>query len=350
MVRYFKLWVILLVSILVILIALFSGSTYVNSCSYGNNCTGSGRARLAHTPVPTLIPATLEANLVVFPSSSSSENCSVTAKALLSAWVSAGFPEDQPFYFTDLNNVQCQATFSDVQPLFTESNLWYQGALPCTACHNADLSPAASAKLDLSSYAGVVAKSYLATGSASGIDILGAGNWQQSVLNQVLFVLPSMPYGLPPGEMPSDGPTILAGVPITAANPISSTEPAEAEIARPSNPGDAGEAVNLTGDPAAGEKVYLDNCLMCHGPEGKDEVLNPGTGDLKVPPLNPIDDTLISSDYKTYAYNLDLFMQNGSTPEGPNPSRLMPDWGAKNALTQQQIADVIAYIISLNKK
>jgi mono/diheme cytochrome c family protein len=88
---------------------------------------------------------------------------------------------------------------------------------------------------------------------------------------------------------------------------------------------------------------------MCHGLEGKGDVLNPGSDDGTVPPLNPIDSTLVNSDYKTYTYNLDLFIQNGSRPAGIDPVRFMPPWGAQNALTQQQIADVIAYIISLNK-
>jgi mono/diheme cytochrome c family protein len=57
----------------------------------------------------------------------------------------------------------------------------------------------------------------------------------------------------------------------------------------------------------------------------------------------------VSTDYKTFATNIDLFLQNGSTPEGGNPTLTMPAWGANGSLTQQQIADVIAYIISLNK-
>jgi mono/diheme cytochrome c family protein len=65
--------------------------------------------------------------------------------------------------------------------------------------------------------------------------------------------------------------------------------------------------------------------------------------------LNPIDSSLISSDYQTFAYNLDLFLQNGSTPAGVNPTFTMPAWGANGSLTQQQIADVIAYVINLNK-
>ena len=66
-------------------------------------------------------------------------------------------------------------------------------------------------------------------------------------------------------------------------------------------------------------------------------------------PFNPIDPTLVNTDYKTFAYNLDLFLEHGSVAEGIEPVRSMPAWGDNRALTPQQIADVIAYVISLNK-
>ena len=125
-------------------------------------------------------------------------------------------------------------------------------------------------------------------------------------------------------------------------------------IARPSNPGGVGPAVGLTGDVTAGAQVFTDNCVVCHGDQGKGGVENAGTADGTVPPLNPIDDTLKSTDYKTFATNLDLFLEHGSTPEladgaTPPPARVMPAWGESGKLQPQQIADVIAYLISLNK-
>jgi len=87
----------------------------------------------------------------------------------------------------------------------------------------------------------------------------------------------------------------------------------------------------------------------CHGADGAGGVLNSGTDDGTVPPLNPIDETLVSSDYQTFATNLDLFIEHGSTPAGTVPNFSMPAWGDSGALTPQQIADVIAYVISLNK-
>jgi mono/diheme cytochrome c family protein len=125
--------------------------------------------------------------------------------------------------------------------------------------------------------------------------------------------------------------------------------PAGEEVARPSNSGGLGDAVNLTGDPQAGEQNYVNYCQVCHGPEGKGGVANPGSDDGTVPALNPIDSTLVSPDYKTFATNIDLFLQNGSIPAGETPVDMMPAWGAQNVLSQQQIADVIAYIISLNR-
>ena len=125
--------------------------------------------------------------------------------------------------------------------------------------------------------------------------------------------------------------------------------PATAEdIARPSNAGDAGSAATLKGDAQTGATLFATNCLPCHGAEGKGGVPNPGSTDGTVPPLNPLDSTLISKDAKVFAYNLDLFLQNGSTPEGTHPAIAMPAWGKDKLLSQQQIADLIAYIMSLN--
>jgi mono/diheme cytochrome c family protein len=236
--------------------------------------------------------------------------------------------------------------FVDIQPLFNESNLWYTGALSCTQCHNSDVAHS-SANMDLSSYEGILAGGKRPSPDAKGEDILGGGNWDKSILNDMLFISQKMPFGRPPGAVAVDGPIIQAGQPISTTATISGTATTE-EIARPSNPGGPGDAVNLSGDAQAGQQVYSDNCQTCHGAEGKDNVNNPGSDDGTVPPLNPIDETLVSTDYKTFATNIDLFIQNGSVPAGTNPTFVMPAWGTDNKISQQQIADVIAYIISLN--
>ncbi len=122
-----------------------------------------------------------------------------------------------------------------------------------------------------------------------------------------------------------------------------------AEIARPSNPGAPGPAATMAGDPTAGAQVFVDNCKKCHGDEGKGGIDNPGSTDGTIPPLNPIDSTLVDKDPKVFANNLDLFIEHGSTPEGPSPKEKMPAWGDEKKLTDPQIADVIAYVMSLNK-
>jgi mono/diheme cytochrome c family protein len=120
------------------------------------------------------------------------------------------------------------------------------------------------------------------------------------------------------------------------------------DIARPSVAGGPGQAVELLGNPVFGGKLFVQYCEACHGAEGKGGVPNPGTDDGVVPPLNPIDDTIPSPDYKIFATNVDLFIQHGSRPEGDAPAKVMPAWGDRNILTQQEIADLIAYVISLN--
>jgi mono/diheme cytochrome c family protein len=120
------------------------------------------------------------------------------------------------------------------------------------------------------------------------------------------------------------------------------------EIARPSKAGGPGPALALTGDPTAGAQVFVQNCQKCHGAAGVGGVDNPGSTDGTVPPLKPIDSTLVDKDLKVFAFNVDLFIEHGSTPEGPSPKLTMPAWGDEKTLTPQQIADVIAYLIGLN--
>ncbi len=141
-------------------------------------------------------------------------------------------------------------------------------------------------------------------------------------------------------------PTTVSPVPATAI-PTDSAATEQAESARPSNPGGPGPALNLKGDSTRGAQVFV-NCVPCHGEQGKGGVVNAGSADGTVPALNPIDATMASRDPKVFANNIDLFIEHGSTPDGPNPSLKMPAWGDTNGLTPQQIADVIAYIMSLN--
>lgn len=136
---------------------------------------------------------------------------------------------------------------------------------------------------------------------------------------------------------------------ITPPTPELHRATATPEPAEPSNPGGPGEAVNLTGDVQGGQQIFATYCAACHGKAGVGGVPNPGSDDGTVPSLNPIDPTLANPDPKKFALNIDLFIQHGSAPEGDSPQKKMPAWGDTNTLSQQQIADVIAYVISLNQ-
>jgi hypothetical protein len=171
-------------------------------------CYSSGE-KTAHTPIPTLVRATLPA-----PSSGQMQSvsekglCKITALDLIGAWVKAGKPESEPFPFKSDDGKDCLGKFSaDVQPLFSEPNLWYQGAIACTACHGADVKVAA-ASMSLGSYAGLLAGSYRDAQGANGTDILSA-DWEKSTLYTKIFTR-QMPVGRPPNS-PQKGPTIMAG-------------------------------------------------------------------------------------------------------------------------------------------
>lgn len=151
---------------------------------------------------------------------------------------------------------------------------------------------------------------------------------------------------------PTATPVPPTPVPATTAAP---TEETESEMVLPSNgnttPGPA-ITQKLTGDPKAGEQVFVDNCKKCHGDQGKGGIANPGSTDGTIPPLGPVDDPAAfrTNNPEQFALVLDLFIEHGSTPEGNNPKEVMDAWGDKAKLTPQQIADVIAYIKGLNKQ
>ena len=112
--------------------------------------------------------------------------CKVAATDLIGAWVSAGHTETEPFPFTDLNGQNCEGTFADIQPLFVENSLWFPGSLGCTSCHNADLTDR-SAGLDLSSYEAIsLGTRRVAEATSPGTDIFGGGDWEKSLLYEVL--------------------------------------------------------------------------------------------------------------------------------------------------------------------
>ncbi len=113
----------------------------------------------------------------------------------------------------------------------------------------------------------------------------------------------------------------------------------------------AGPAATVHGYPARGRALFAENCAPCHGALGVGGVANPGSSDGTVPALNPIDPGFIADshgDPGAFAHDIDLFVQHGSRPAGSNPAVTMTAWGDKNLLTQQQLADIEAYMMELN--
>ena len=124
--------------------------------------------------------------------------------------------------------------------------------------------------------------------------------------------------------------------------------PPEPATGQPAGASVISPAQQYIGSAESGKLLFSLNCQSCHGPEGKDKVPNPGSDDGTVPPLNPIDRELFDSDPASFVSKIDPYPQNGSTPSGPHPALKMPDFGRSMALTQEQIANLEAYILRLN--
>lgn len=171
-----------LVVFLVFLVA-WLGFVYVSACGFTLNCI-QGAPLVVRTPIPTLIPRA-EPQQPGF-GEGEFDQCQVAATDLIGAWVSAGHPESEPFPFTDLNGQECEGTFADVQPLFVENSIWFPGSLGCTSCHNAELADR-SGGLDLTSYDAILLGSRRVPEATSpGTDILGGGEWENSLLYEFL--------------------------------------------------------------------------------------------------------------------------------------------------------------------
>jgi hypothetical protein len=159
--------------------------------------------------VPTQVPQPREVNLVGL-RLPGPQSCLVHSVDLIGAWVAAGRPESDLFAFKDVGGRPCHASFdADVLPLFAQANLWYPGALSCRTCHGPDVA-VSNARLDLSTFAGIIAGSGRVSADKKGDDILGAGQWDSSKLFEKLShgeMPPNGPKGLDPR-----GPVIPAGM------------------------------------------------------------------------------------------------------------------------------------------
>jgi hypothetical protein len=156
----------------------------------------SGTAR---TPLPTLIPATLPSpKILPLPISYGTGECKIAALDLIGAWVKSGKSLEKTFPFSSINNKPCEGTFStDIQPLFSQPNIWYAGAIACVTCHGDDVTKS-PAGLSLVDYQNILSGSRRKEPSSQGNDILGDENtWEKSKLYIQIFTR-QMPVGRPP--------------------------------------------------------------------------------------------------------------------------------------------------------
>ncbi len=93
-----------------------------------------------------------------------------------------------------------------------------------------------------------------------------------------------------------------------------------------------------SGNPGAGRKVHVDNCLRCHGAQGRGD--GPAAQLLKTKPANWTDKKKMSGLSDAYLYKI---ISGGGGAVGK--STLMP--GFKGKLNDSQIRDVISFIRSL---
>lgn len=171
---------------------------YISSCGFTLTCN-QARHIVIRTPVPTLIPAA-GANPQPGEGMTQFDKCLVGAADFIGAWVSAGHPETEAFPFSDVNGQSCEGTFAeDVQPLFVENSIWYDGAIGCISCHNPD-QPDRNAELDLTSYESISSRN----------DIFGGDDPQNSLLYDVLVNRKLVPEGHS-AEAPGEQVFVYAG-------------------------------------------------------------------------------------------------------------------------------------------
>src|SRR6185436_9436749 len=159
---------------------------FIFSCGLNFSC-GQAAPKTDRTPIPTLIPAAHSESQAEQPVMVAFDKCQVSATNLIGAWVTAKSPETGTFTFSDIHGNPCEGTFAtDVQPLFVENSLWYSSAIGCVSCHNSALTER-SAGLDLTSYEAILLGTRRVEGASSaGTDILGGGDWEKSLLHDVL--------------------------------------------------------------------------------------------------------------------------------------------------------------------
>jgi ubiquinol-cytochrome c reductase cytochrome b subunit len=160
-------------------------------------------------------------------------------------------------------------------------------------------------------------------------------------LNDLVDYLMSLVSGAPPPSGQGVQGMKQKPAPPAAAPPAVGTE--EESLGKP-----VGKAAFIIGSAENGADLFRNECVSCHGPDARGGVKNPGSDDGTVPPLNPIDRALYNTNPKIFAETIDKIIQHGSMPSGPHPALHMPAWGDSRSLTQQEIANLEAYIMKLN--
>jgi len=171
--------------VFLIFLVVWLGFVYISACGFTLNCI-QGAPLVVRTPIPTLIPREQAQAPQPAATGAGFKKCQIAATDLIGAWVSAGHSENEPFPFTDRDGQNCEGTFAEIQPLFVENSIWFPGSLGCISCHNADLTDR-SAGLNLTSYEGIsLGSRRVAESTSPGTDIFGNGDWENSILHNIL--------------------------------------------------------------------------------------------------------------------------------------------------------------------
>jgi mono/diheme cytochrome c family protein len=98
----------------------------------------------------------------------------------------------------------------------------------------------------------------------------------------------------------------------------------------------------------SGLKIYEEFCAACHGPSGKGGVYNfNAQSGQQVPPLNHVADGYTKPELIA-KIQMGVPVEPKLDPKGPEPPLHMP--GFKDMLSDAQLNDLVAYLISLKPK
>ncbi|MGE5189347.1 MAG: cytochrome b N-terminal domain-containing protein, partial [Gemmatimonadota bacterium] len=125
-------------------------------------------------------------------------------------------------------------------------------------------------------------------------------------------------------------------------------DPPPAPRPAPVAQGPPGPAAAIIGSAEHGGLLFARYCAQCHGRAGAGNVADPDSALGTFPALAPIAPSIYSTDAEAFATNVDRFLQHGAVMHGPRPGKNMHAFGDRKSLTQEQIADIEAYVLQLN--